>query len=491
LRPSFATTILLVVAACVAGLAAARPGVAGARTLARGIADPTLTQSISPADQATALHEIRSELGATYVRFVVSWATVQPNGPSVPNPYDPYGLPLPYDPTTSYMTSVAAAITQAHADGLKVLITFQDVPLWASNPAYWGTAGYQPYDALLPTAANLSYFSDFCQAIAAQFSGQVYAYECWNEPNIYLSLYPQSTAHDHNFGPHLYVQMLRSFSKGIHLGDPKALRVAGATAPRGSINPYAYSTSPQRFAAVIKATKGWSSLFDAYSHHPYMPGASPRMWPEARTANPKAIVSLQNLSTLLKMFPNKPFFLTEYGYQTSACQAFGGQHVDQVTQANYLRRAYAYAARYKQVKMLIWYLVKDFSPPGYEYQLGFYTGLQTAGGVYKPAWYAFAGGDHLSLHTSAAAVKRAARLTLSGRVSCTSMGGGLAAKPLVVQSRRAGRPWTTIRTILSQAAGPLSAPGLYSVQVRPKASAYYRVAWLGVATSRTCYVAVK
>jgi hypothetical protein len=71
------------------------------------------------------------------------------------------------------------------------------------------------------------------------------------------------------------------------------------------------------------------------------------------------------------------------------------------------------------------------------------------------------------------------------------MGGGLAAKPLVVQSRRAGRPWTTIRTILSQAAGPLSAPGLYSVQVRPKASAYYRVAWLGVATSRTCYVAVK
>ncbi len=489
LHPSFATTILLVVAACVvAGGAAACPGVASARTLARGIADPTLTQSISPADQATAVHAIRSELGATYVRFVISWAATEPTGPTVPTPY---GAPIPYDPSSPYMTSVAAAITQAHADHLKVLITFQDVPKWASNPAYWGKSGYHANDALLPTAANLSYFSAFCRAVATQFRGQVYAYECWNEPNLYLSLYPQATSHDHNFAAHLYVQMLRSFSKGIHNGDPKALRVAGATAPRGSYRPYAYSTSPQRFAAVIKATKGWSLLFDAYSHHPYMPGASPRTWPEAAPANPNATVTLQNLGTLLKMFPTKPFFLTEYGYQTAPCQAFGGQHVNQVTQANYLRRAYAYAARYKQVKMLIWYLVKDFAPPGRVYQLGFFTGLQTAGGVYKPAWYVFAGDDHLSLNSSAATVKRAARVTLSGQLACTSMGGGLAAKPLVVQSRRAGRPWTTIKTIISQAAGPLTSSGHYTLQLRPKASAYYRVAWLGVVTSRTRYVAVK
>jgi len=226
LRPPLATTILLVVAACVvAGGAAACPGVASARTLARGIADPTLTQSISPADQATAVHAIRSELGATYVRFVISWATTEPTGPTVPTPY---GAPIPYDPSSPYMTSVAAAITQAHADHLKVLITFQDVPKWASNPAYWGKSGYHANDALLPTAANLSYFSAFCRAVATQFRGQVYAYECWNEPNLYLSLYPQATSHDKNFGAHLYVQMLRSFSKASFPG----LRVGWVVGPK-------------------------------------------------------------------------------------------------------------------------------------------------------------------------------------------------------------------------------------------------------------------
>jgi len=471
LLPSSATTFLMVVAAClVAALAAAWPAAANAGTVARGLADYTIV-SMTPADQATALHQIRSELGATYVRFFVSWAQAEPQQGVV-------------DPSSAYLQGVASAVSLAHADGLKVMISFQTVPVWASDHTYWKqTSGYQPYDAMSP--AHLGDFQTFCDKLATLLRGQVFAYECWNEPNLYGALYPQSTRHDPNFAAHLYVRMLRSFSKGMRAGDPKALRVAGATAPWGSATPNAFNTSPQRFAAVIKATKGWSSLFDAYSHHPYTMGA-----PEMAPRDPGRDVTLQNLSTLLKIFPTKPFYLTEYGYQTAPCEAFTGWHVNQVTQANYLRRAYAYAARYKQVKMLMWYLMNDFSPPGAAYQ-GWYTGLRTADGTAKAAWYVFAGGDHLSLNTSAAAVKRAAKLTLSGQVSCTPMGGGLAAKPLVVQSRRPGHPWTTIRTVVSQAAGAYTGPGLYSVQVSPKASAYYRVAWLGVVTSRTRYVAVK
>jgi len=38
---------------------------------------------------------------------------------------------------------------------------------------------------------------------------------------------------------------------------------------------------------------------------------------------------------------------------------------------------------------------------------------------------------------------------------------------------------------------PNTKPGLYTVQLQPEASAYYRVTWRGVVTSSTRYVAVK
>jgi hypothetical protein len=457
--------------------------VASARTVARGIADTAFTAlSTTPDQQAAMLHETRYELHATYVRFFVSWAAAEPQAPVL-------GQPV-YDPNSAYMLGVASAVSQARQDGLKVIITFDKVPEWASNTTFWKqTDGYKDYDAM--NTKYLSAFRAFCQAIAAQFQGQVYAYECWNEPNLYLSLFPQQTKHDILFGAHLYVRMLRSFSAGIRAGDPgsagapRPLVIAGATSPRGSANRNTFETSPQRFAAVIKATKGWASLFDAYSHHPYMPGASPRLWPEAAPGSPSTTVTLENLGTLLKLFPGKPFFLTEYGYQTAACQAFTGQHVNQITQATYLRRAYAYVARYKQVKLLMWFDLKDDSPPGAPYQ-GWYTGLQTAAGAAKRAWFVFAGGNRLTL-SAPASVKRGATLTLAGQLSCATVGGlpGNVGKPLVVQRHLPGRPWSTVKTIYSQVGG------LYSARLRPKASAYYRVTWLGVTTSRIRHVAVK
>ena len=44
--------------------------------------------------------------------------------------------------------------------------------------------------------------------------------------------------------------------------------------------------------------------------------------PEAPPRDPTTTVNLQNLGTLLAIFPTKPFYLTEYGYQTAACASF-------------------------------------------------------------------------------------------------------------------------------------------------------------------------
>jgi len=464
------TAILLVVVACLVATGAALwPGVASAHTVARGVADSAIT-SMTADQQAAALHEIRSELGGTYVRFFVSWAAAQPQQGA-------------YDPGSAYMKGVASAVSLARQNGLRVMITFQGVPKWASDRRYWSwesTGGYKPHVAM-STTPGLPAFGAFSHAIATQFHGQVYAYECWNEPNLYLDLFPQSTPQDKNFGAHLYVKMLRRFSAGIRAGDTAALVVAGGTSPRGSFTSHRYATPPQRFAAVIKAA-GVSSLFYAYSHHPYVPGASPRLWPEAAPRDPNTTVNLQNLGRLLKLFPKKPFFLTEYGYQTAACQSFSGQHVNQITQASYLKRAYAYAARYPQVKMLMWFLLKDHKPQD-PYQ-GFYTGLRTAEGTAKRAWYAFARGNRLTL-SAPASINSGAVLTLTGQVSCASV-GALPGKPLVVERRHGRRgSWSTVKTVYSGAAGA------YTVQLQPKASAYYRVTWRGVVTSSTRYVRVK
>ncbi|HET6494848.1 MAG TPA: hypothetical protein VFH61_05735, partial [Thermoleophilia bacterium] len=95
-----------------------------------------------------------------------------------------------------------------------------------------------------------------------------------------------------------------------------------------------------------------------------------------------------NLRTLLRLFPKKPFYLTEYGYSTRPSAALGGFSVSGRAQARYLREAYRLATSYRQVKLLVWFLLRDQKPmsgPG----TGVYSGLRRTNGERKPAWYAF------------------------------------------------------------------------------------------------------
>ncbi len=368
------TFIVLLILATALVVACVAPRAARA-SVARGIADPTLTQvgpRLDPATQAEAIDQIGAKLRASYARFIVSWASAEPVKADV------------YD--EAYLAKVENALALAQAQGLKVIVTFSDVPRWASDRAYWYKNPYQDkgYDrryAMKTNTATLAAYQRFNRYVAHEFSAYVWGYECWNEPNLHLTLYPQSTAKDKNFGAHVYVKMLRRFSAGISSGDRTAVRLAGATAPRGysassSLRLRRMMTSPQRFAQAIKAARV-EKYFDAYSHHPYTPGASRNNQPEAAPRDPSTTVNLRNLGALLRIFPKKSFYLTEYGYQTTACGSFSGQKVSLTQQASYLRRAYTYAKRYRQVKLLMWFLLDDFSPSSNPQDwAGFYTGLR-------------------------------------------------------------------------------------------------------------------
>jgi hypothetical protein len=463
-----AATLLILVFSCSPALA----------TAAKGIADPTLTtpgSRLTPTVQAKALQQM-STLHAQYVRFVVSWAAAEPSKAGV------------FDET--YLSSVAHAVSLAQTDGLSVIITFAYVPKWASDSRWWtdnpyGTTGYKACYAMQTDATTLAAFQAFVAHVVNENPG-VWGYEVWNEPNLQLTLYPQATPQDAYFGVQVYIKMLRQVSTAVRDNAVDAQVIAGATSSRGAaagdpLSDREKMTSPQRFAAQIKAA-GVSSLFDAYSHHPYTPGGTAKNWPEAAPTHPAYTVTLQNLRTLLRIFPTKPFYITEYGYQTAPCASFSGQFVNVGKQADYLKRAYAYVQRFPQVKLLMWFLLDDYSPSGEagDYN-GCYTGLRDLFGVKKPAWYAFAGGNKLTLAGPASA-SRGQTITLSGVLSSTSF-GLLADKGLIVQAHADGKPWAKVVTVKT------NRHGFYSFTANATVSKTYRVVWTGVVTSSSRRVA--
>jgi hypothetical protein len=161
--------------------------------------------------------------------------------------------------------------------------------------------------------------------------------------------------------------------------------VAGATAPVGLND--VYRTSPQRFARFLQRS-GAGRHFDVYSHHPYTPGGSLNRAPGQPPNDPPTTVTLHNLRTLLRVFPRKPFYITEYGYNTRPTQAFGGFAVTEAEQARYMKQAYRLAASHPQVKLLVWFVLRDVEAAGGAGK-GVYSGLRRLSGARKPAWYAF------------------------------------------------------------------------------------------------------
>jgi hypothetical protein len=450
---AFAVTFLLISAALL-GMASS----AQARTILKGTEDMGLRLK-GAKDTTAKVDFLATKLHAKLLRFDLYWRALEPQRGT-------------YDQT--YLDQLAKTIHIAAGDGMKVIVTLYTTPRWASDRALWR---YAPpgittgvFHVFYPPALNhLADFQAFATKLATTFGSDVLGYECYNEPNAWFSLYPQQTSSDAEFGVRRYAAMLTAFSKGIRAGDPRALVIAGATSPFGRND--ALGTSPQRFANELK-TMVKSSVFDAYSHHPYTVGGTKNIAPEAMPRDPNRTVSLGNISTLLKIFPTKPFYISEYGYYTEYRTAFG-IHVNQVTQALYLPRAYKYAARFPQIKALIWYPYKDMGAahPVADNE-GVYSGLVTTTGVFKLSWYAFAGGNRLTFQAKLSG----ASLRLSGILSSTSL-GGLSGKRLVLYGKTSGRAWRVVKSVAT------GTSGFYHVTVKLPRTTSYKVAWPGVVHS--------
>ena len=438
---------------------------APAQAADRGIVDNRLEigTGVDPALIPGLAQEIgRGGLGARWTRLLVHWDRLQPSAPGVSSADDADGDGY----ADSYVAELKAIVGALSANGVKVILTPTEVPVWASDRSLW-TSGYSHAIAMnVGDPVVLREFGRLGAFLAGDLGG---AYlECWNEPNTGGTFYPQTRPHDPEFGLRVYVKMLKAFHDGVKGADPYAVVIAGATAPRGTND--VYSTSPRTFATYLH-DHGASRYFDAYSHHPYCWAA-----PDVPPPNYRLTVWLANLHVITDLFPTKDFYLTEFGYGTSS-PALIGLTVSPAMQARYLRSAYAYAARrYPQVKALLWFMVQDL--PVAPDRLGAYMGLSTVSGDRKPAWYAFAGGNRLS-PTFPAHIRRgqpfAVSVTLSSRVV-----GAVGGQVLLLQRRAsASAAWKTA------AAATTAADGTCAFRVKQAGGTrWYRVVFSGVCESR-------
>ena len=463
--PAAALWLVVAVLTVLVGAAAAQ---ARQAPLLRGICEPSLIESWNRGGPSV-VHEFATKLGADEVRVNLRWSESEPRCGVYDEDY--LGRAL----------SVAQAI---RADGMQAVFLVYEPPRWASDRRFWNQpvkgdrAGvYQPYYP--PSPQSLTAFRAFAEHLAQKLQGQVLGYSCWVEPNLWTYLYPQRTASDPGFAAHRYAAMLAAFSRGIRAGDPSALVVAGETSPTGSNS--RLRTSPQRFARQLRDA-GAGAFFDVYAHHPYPGAGNKRIAPGATPHDPSHTVWLANLPTLLRIFPDKPFYLSEFAYSTAPNRLFG-VWVSQKRQASYLSTAFSLAQRYPQVRLLTWFPRRDDSPDGtYRHLRANSCGLRTLRGTRKRAYYAFAGGNHLTM-SSTASVRRGATLQLRGQLASDSM-GPLGGKSLDVLSKRPGHSWVLARRTRTRS------DGTYSVRVRPAHSASWQVRWTGVVDAPSDWVPV-
>jgi hypothetical protein len=447
------------------------PAPAEARSLGRGIIDYRIEQPSKYLDM-NSVPAIVTEMGpkklrAKWTRLLVHWKDLQPQKPGVKYAGDKNGDG--YD--DAYLAKLRGIAGQLHAVGIKIVMTPLDVPGWANG-------GRKPYYAPKMNDPMVSReFYDLGKFLASRFKNEVKYFECWNEPNQGTYLYPQTPISSTNGGAATYLKMLKKWYPGVKAGSRDAVVIGGATAPRGRGD--AGSTPPQAFARYLKAN-GAASYMNAYSHHPYTPGGSTRIAPGQKPNNATRCVTLGNLNQLTKLFPRMPFYLTEYGYNTQYCRWFGVT-VSRATQARYMRQAFSYTARrYPQVRTLMWFLVDDWNPAGKPTDkagMGVYMGVRTYKGQPKPGWYAFAGGNSLTLKMPASAKRRKA-MRVSGKLTHRAAVAPRS-EALTLQARRPGtRKWKKVVTIRARK------NGTYSRFIKQSSTRIYRIVWGGVVESK-------
>jgi hypothetical protein len=248
-------------------------------------------------DQREFNHRMLSRLreaGVTTSIWGIHWAVIEP----VQGVYDWSR----YDRELEYL----------NAYGIKPVGLIVTSPAWAS---FNGEAGNYP-----PGEHAVDAFMDFCAAAAERYSGRLYGFSFWNEPDI---IFGWGTDPD----PTTYAQWQKRYYIGIKRGDPDAMAATGGFLGRSLA-----------FIEAIYRDVGGQYL-DAVAIHPYpdLSGAQGQPYFDNDMITSYRSVMVANGDG------DKPMWLTEFGWLMDE-MSFD-------TYSYYLRRSYDYIFSFPYVTL--------------------------------------------------------------------------------------------------------------------------------------------
>jgi len=303
-----------------------------------GVGDGSRPQEADGAiAQASALH-------AKVVRTEVPWSVFEPQGPEQ------------ISATAQAFTD--RLVSDAAAAGIRVIMTVDSTPCWASSAPSSLLSGCQasdPNDATSwqPSAPNYADYAGFVAYLARRYGTQLAAIEVWNEPDQSNEAYwagPNKTE--------TYAALLRAAYPAIKQADPHVMVLGGSLVGSNGL-----------FLSALYAA-GIKGYYDGLAVHYY----SRLTLDEVREIHE---VQLANGDT-------KPLWLDEFGWSSCWPELREQEQlcVTEQIQATNLANTLRTLARTPYVAAAVSYKLQDSSQEDF--------GLLSASGAHKLAFSAFA-----------------------------------------------------------------------------------------------------
>ncbi len=227
-------------------------------------------------------------------------------------------------------------VDKAEKAGINLVVRLDRQPFW-SEPLDNQFKDNQP-------PADLQDFADYCRVVADRYKGRIGAYQVWNEPNLSREWGEKPP------DPEEYTQLLKVCYEAIKAADPEAIVISAGLAPTGTDSPEVMPDT-QFLQGMYGA--GADAYFDVLGLNAPGYKAPPELAPE-EAENPEygggrwfAFRHVEDMREIMVANGDgeKQVAILEMGWTLDEVNpSYAWFAVDEKTQADYLVRAYQYAA---------------------------------------------------------------------------------------------------------------------------------------------------
>ena len=272
--------------------------------------------------------ELMKNGGFNWVKQAFAWETIEGAGKG------------------QYDWSVADRVVRdVNASGLKLLARVSSDP---EKTNFWPG----------PPPGNAGNFAEFVGALAARYNctaqavGCIQAFQIWNEPNLAREWGNNQPS------PAQYADFLRQAYSAIKAVNPNAIVISAGMAPTGT-NDNTAMPDDVFYEQMYQAMGSSNGYFDMLGVHGAGFAAPPELDPAEAAANKDqyggyrffAFRHVEDIRAIMERYGDsgKKIVLLEFGWTFDSVNASYKWHgadagIDQFVQADYLKRAYQYAA---------------------------------------------------------------------------------------------------------------------------------------------------